>query len=261
MARLASYRIGGGDHPTVLLHGFLGSGKNLRGLAQRWAEGDPRRLFLIPDLTGHGASPALPPGADLDTLAGDLGETIGAQGLSGQVSLVGHSLGGRVALALARHAPAQVRDVALLDIAPGPIDDRMSASRRVLDVLLEAPDEAPDRRDLRRYLTERGLSPPIADWLTMNVRGEEGRYRWTFDRRALDRLQASVSRDDLWSVAESLPAPLRCVRGGRSGYVRDEDVRRLEAAGCRVDTIPDAGHDLHVEALDELVALLLAPGR
>jgi hypothetical protein len=41
--------------------------------------------------------------------------------------------------------------------------------------------------------------------------------------------------------------------GGGSGYVRDEDVRRYEATGVRVDTLPGAGHDVHVEALDALV--------
>jgi esterase len=256
MARLASYRIGAGDHPTVLLHGFLGAGKNLRSLAQRWAERDPRRLFLVPDLTGHGASPALPPDANLDTLAGDLIETAGAEGLAAPLSLVGHSLGGRVALAVLRDAPALVRDVALLDIIPGPIDDRLSASRRVLQVLLRAPEEAANRRELREHLVTGGLSPLLADWLAMNVRLENGRARWTFDRQALDRLQTRISADDLWPVVEGADVPLRCIRGGRSGYVREEDVRRFENAGVAVDTLLEAGHDVHVEALEPLVTLL-----
>jgi len=258
MARLASYRIGAGDHPTVLLHGFLGSGKNLRSLAQRWAERDPSRLFLLPDLTGHGASPPLPPDAGIGTLAADLRETIAAEGLAPPVTLVGHSLGGRVALELAGQDPALVREVVLLDITPGPIDDRLSASRRALEVLLRAPDEAPDRRSLRQSLIDGGLSPGTADWLVMNVRVEDGRARWTFDRGALDRLQTKISADDLWPVVESGQVPVRAIRGGRSGYVRDEDVRRFEGAGASVETLPGAGHDVHVEALDALVSLLAA---
>lgn len=257
MARLASYRIGNGDHPTVLLHGFLGSGKNLRTLAQRWAERDPARLFLLPDLTGHGASPPLPPDAGLDTLAADVRETVLAEGLAPPVSLVGHSVGGRVGLALARSEPAFVRDLVLLDIPPGPIDDRLSASRRVLEILLQAPEEAPDRRSLRGYLTERGLQPATADWLCMNVRLEDGRARWTFDRQALDRLQARMSADDLWDVVEEQLVPVRAIRGARSGYVSDEDVRRFQAAGAPVDTLPGAGHDVHVEALEALVERLV----
>src|SRR5688572_10015969 len=122
MVALSSYRTGSGDRPTVLLHGFLGSGKNLRSLAQRWAEREPDRVFLIPDLTGHGASPPPPVGSDLEAMARDVRETIEAEGLATPVSVVGHSLGGRVALALVGIAPQLVRDVVLLDITPGSID-------------------------------------------------------------------------------------------------------------------------------------------
>jgi pimeloyl-ACP methyl ester carboxylesterase len=260
MARLASYRIGTGARSTVLLHGFLGSGKNLRSLAQRWSERDPERAFLILDLTGHGASPPLPPDAGLVTLAGDVQETMAAEGMAA-AALVGHSLGGRVALALAEAAPEAVTEVVLLDITPGPIDDRLSASRRALEVLLRAPDQAPDRRTLRAFLVDGGLSPGTADWLVMNVRLEDGQARWTFDRRALDRLQARISADDLWPVVERRTVPVRCIRGERSGYVTDADVARLQAAGCPVDTLAGAGHELHVEALEALVdCLSRSPG-
>jgi pimeloyl-ACP methyl ester carboxylesterase len=254
MARLASYTVGEGALPTVLLHGFLGSGKNLRALAQRWAERDPERRFFLPDLTGHGASPPLPPDADTSVLAADLLETAAFWGSS--LSLVGHSLGGRVALGVARLAPERVTDIALLDIAPGPLSDRFSEGNRVVKILLEAPEEAPERRDLRRFLIERGLAPATADWLVMNVRSEAGRARWTFDRRALDRLQARGNAEDLWDVVESGRFPVRAIRGERSRYVNEDDVRRFEAASVRVDTIPDCGHELHVEALEPLVTLL-----
>jgi pimeloyl-ACP methyl ester carboxylesterase len=240
----------------VLLHGFLGSGRNLRSLAQRWAAREPDRRLLVPDLTGHGASPPLPPGADLSTLAGDVLETVEAAGLVPPLTLVGHSLGGRVALAAARRAA--VSDLVLLDIAPGPIEvDR--GSGRVLDILLAAPEEAPSRRDLRQHLVLAGLSGETADWLAMNVRVEDGRARWTFDRQALGRLQEKTSAEDLWDVVEGRRIAVRCIRGGRSQYVQEADVRRLEAAGCSVQTLAGSGHEVHVEAIDALLDALASP--
>src|SRR4051794_13308410 len=114
---LVSFTVGGGPRSTVLLHGFLGSGKNLRTLAQRWSAASPERTLLLPDLRGHGESPPLAASADLDSLAADV--LAAAADLPAPLSFVGHSLGGRVALAAARRAPGRVADVVLLDIGPG----------------------------------------------------------------------------------------------------------------------------------------------
>ncbi|HSP78563.1 MAG TPA: alpha/beta hydrolase, partial [Myxococcaceae bacterium] len=123
---LESFQVGEGARPTVLLHGFLGTGRNLRSLAVAWSEAEPGRRFLLPDLTGHGTSPGLPPGATLETVAGDVVETARAAGLTGPLELVGHSLGGRVSLAASLRFPEQVASVTLLDISPSPIPTALS---------------------------------------------------------------------------------------------------------------------------------------
>jgi pimeloyl-ACP methyl ester carboxylesterase len=240
----------------VLLHGFLGSGTNLRPLAVRWAERAPDRRFLLPDLVGHGTSPPLPPDPELDGAARAVLETAARAGVGPRLTLVGHSMGGRVALAAARVAPAALEEVVLLDIAPGPIDQRRAPTRGVLEALLAAPDTAPDRRTMREALLGRGLSPGLSDWLVMNVEPRGDGVAWRIDRRALEGLHDRFSSEDLWPIVESRPVPMRAIRGGRSGYVSDADAARLRAAGCPVETLPEAGHYVHVDALDALVELL-----
>ena len=191
-------------------------------------------------------------------MAADVLATAAALDLPAPFRLVGHSLGGRVALAAARLAPAQVSEVVLLDIAPGPIDPLRSESRAVLDVLLAAPAEAADRRELRAFFIGRGLSPALSDWLLMNLANEAGRVRWRIDRAALDRFHASSMIEDLWDVVRAHEVPLRCIRGGRSGYVSDTEAARLRAAGCPVATLADAGHFVHVDALPALLEQLTA---
>jgi esterase len=254
---LASFSLGDGSRGGVLLHGFLGSGTNLRSLAQRWVAQQPGLRLLVPDLRGHGDSPPLAPDQDLGAMADDVLATAAAAGLSAPFTLVGHSLGGRVALAAAERAPHKLSEIVLLDIGPSPIDPTATGSARVLSVLLAAPQQAPDRRTMREILVGGGLSAPITNWLLMNLESfADGQYRWRFDRRALAALHDRFNREDLWHVVEARPVPIRCIRGGRSRHVSDQDADRLRAAGCPVDTIPDAGHDLHVEALDPLVQLL-----
>ena len=258
---LSSFAVGDGARSTLLLHGFLGSGKNLRAVALRWAAVDSARRFLLPDLTGHGDSSPLPADADLDSVARDVLLAAEAAGFSAPHAIVGHSLGGRVALAAARVAPEALADIVLLDIAPGPVDPARSQSRRVLDALLAAPDQAPDRRTFRADLMARGLSPALTDWVLMNLRNEGGVYRWRMDRRAMDVLHEGFNRDDLWPVVASRRVPIRCLRGELSPYVTDADASRMETAGCPVRTIPGAGHFLHVDALDRVLDDLTATTR
>jgi len=259
---LESFELGQGERTTVLLHGFLGQGRNLRSLAQAWSEADPRRRFLVPDLTGHGTSPALPPGADLQTLARDVLETVrakgSAKGSGGPVDFVGHSLGGRVSLAASLLAPQDVASIALLDIAPGPIASRLSESGNVLDVLLLAPAVAENRRAMRAELTGHGLSEPLADWLVMNLTPTpEGGVTWRFDRHALELLHRKTNSVDLWPAVERPGVHIRCIRGGRSHYVTDADKARMEAAGCPVATLPEARHYVHTEEPQALLRWLL----
>ncbi len=252
MSPLASYRLGQGAQSDVLLHGLLGSGRNLRALARQLCARAPGRTVLVPDLTGHGESPPLPARADLQVLAADLIATLESARLPPPWSLIGHSLGGRVALATAELAPGRIRHVVLLDIAPGRIDP---TEWEVMEALVNAPADAPSRADLKQHLLAAGLAAATVDWLLMNTRLDEGRCRWTFDRAALARLAETTCAQDLWPVVQSRRVPIGCIRGSRSWCVADEDARRLSAAGCPVLTL-DGGHDLHVDAPDALLAAL-----
>jgi esterase len=240
----------------VLLHGFLGSGKNLTSLARGWAARDPERCLLLPDLPGHGTSPRPPEDATLASAAQDVLETARAQGVEGPLEWVGHSLGGRVALAAAKVAPEAISRVTLLDITPSPIDTESSESGAVLEILERAPAQAQDRRAMRTWLVEAGLSPAIADWLAMNLEDAGGQVRWRIDRALLGRLHQRVNAEDLWDAVERLGPRLRCVKGGRSPYLDDAAAERLQRQGCQVVVLPQAGHFLHVDAPAALVHLL-----
>jgi esterase len=258
---LTTLELGAGERPTVLLHGFLGSGKNLRTLAQRWSERDAARRFLLPDLPGHGTSPPVSERTDLREMADAVIETARSRGLTGPLEIVGHSLGGRVGLAATLTAPGEVSALTLLDITPSPIRTEVSESGRVMEFLLRAPGEASDRRVLRQSLIDAGLSAALTDWLMMNVAHEGNRHRWRIDREALARLHARVNAEDLWEAVERPGATVRCIRGGRSDYVPEGDVERMERAGCPVLTLPSSGHYVHVDALDEVAALLAVTKR
>ncbi len=259
MARvLAHLERGSGSRPVLLLHGFLGSGRNLASLARRWAERDAAVRLVLPDLTGHGTSPALPPGADLGTLASDVLALADALGLPSPIDVVGHSLGGRVALVLRHLAPERVGVVTLLDIAPGPIPAARNEVEGVLEALLAAPESARDRLEMRTWLDRRGVSPRLADWLLMNLAPRpDGTVGWRVDREALAALDARTHGVDLWPVLEAARTATRCARGGASRFVTDEDAARLEAAGVETATLAGAGHFVHIDAQEPLLDFIV----
>jgi len=238
------------------LHGFLGSGRNLVTLARGLAAGAPQYSVYAFDLPGHGDSPPLPADADLAALARELLSS--ARALSAMSwTLVGHSLGGRVALKTALLEPAAVAHLTLLDISPSAAPPG-GETAPVVEALLGAPDEGRRREDFRAWFTRAGLAPALTDWLLLNLERAGGALRWRIDRRALAALYPRINAEDLWPAVESRRQyGVHAVRGALSAYVSDADCRRLEAAGARVDTIEDAGHFLHVdrpaETLDQIL--------
>ena len=256
MSELAHTRVGDGPQPLALLHGFLGSGRNLATLARGLAAGAPRYSVYAFDLPGHGGSPPLAPDADLAAVARELLRRARARSAM-PWTLVGHSLGGRVALKTALLEPAAVAHLTLLDISPS-ASPAGGETARVVEALLEAPAEGDRREEFRAWFIRHGLAPAVIDWLLLNLAHEGGVLRWRIDRRALAAFYPRINAEDLWAAVESRRAyRVHAVRGGLSSYVSDAECRRLEAAGATVDTLEGAGHFLHVDRPTETLDRIL----
>jgi esterase len=254
---LAYTERGSGQQPVVLLHGFLGSGRNLASLARLWAGRDPDVRIVLPDLTGHGASPPLGPGADLGSMASDVLELMANLGLPAPITLVGHSLGGRVALVVRHVSPERIGSLTLLDVAPGPLPREGNELTPVAQALLAAPAQAESREQLRAFFAARGIGRKHVDWLLMNLApAASGGVRWRIDRQALGAFAARTQDVDLWPALEAARRATACIRGGASRFVSDADVERLEATGVLVQTIADAGHFVHVDAQQAVLDIL-----
>lgn len=259
-AVLAHDVLGDGPRTTFLLHGLLGNRRNLGSLARRLCRKDPRRRAVLIDLPGHGDSPPISLDAGLSNVAEQVLSLLESLKEAGPLELIGHSLGGRVALAALEISSDLIDSLTLLDIAPGPVPGHL-VGEVVMRLLREAPSSFETRRQARSHFMERGLPRELANWLAMNLatRRDDGRVEWKIDREAIAGFHLRQGRENLWEVVEHAPfgVTLRCIRGERSPYVTATDERRLKAAGVSVDVLPRAGHFVHIDARDELVQLLL----
>ncbi len=247
---LAADRFGAAGPPLVILHGLLGSARNWTSIARRLAE---THRVLVPDLRNHGRSPWAET-MSFDEMAGDVAALIEAQGLAPAL-LVGHSLGGKVAMRLALTRPELAARLVVVDVAP--VLYRHSL-RPYLDAMRAVDLAAVTRRpEVETELARTIQDPSMRAFLLQNlVRTEQG-YAW---RANLEAIAASLP--ELMGFPNSTglayPGPTLFIAGGRSPYVRPEHrplIRQLFPQAEHA-TIAGTGHQVHAERPDEFLAAL-----
>ena len=255
------------DAPTaVLVHGILGSRRNLQSFARMVVEAFPTWQVLLVDLRCHGESAAAagaapaPAPHTVDAAAADVLALLRAKRLFPQM-LIGHSFGGKVVMSMARQFGAACGDGAalprpvqvwVLDALPGEVraggglDGGADHPSDLIAALQKLPQPLESRAALIDALTARGFSLPIARWMTTNVKpASDGRgLRWAFDLDAIADLYASYEDTSLWPLLQAPPQGLRVdfVRATRSQFRWGGGVEdRLAALGHGVHPV-DAGH-------------------
>jgi esterase len=261
VVQLHSERIDGrsADRVVLFFHGILGSGQNLRTLARRLVEARPELSVWLVDLRGHGQSPKRTPGPSIDACADDVAAL--AHGVN-VVAAVGHSFGGKVALALAEKMT--LADVVMIDSVPGtrePLRDGDSALAVLQTIASFAPVYPTKAAFIRAIGEKHGRS--IAQWLAISTEETEGGIRFALDLPEIEALLEDYFARDLWPLAEQPPAGTRVhlVIGERSisySAADRERARAIAAAVPRVtvDVLP-ADHWVHVDDPEGLLRVLV----
>jgi esterase len=246
---LAHDAFGETGSPVLILHGLLGSARNWTSIAKELAAS--HRVFAL-DLRNHGRSPWAPT-MSFDEMAGDVAAFIERQDL-GAVTLIGHSLGGKVAMRLALTRPELIERLVVVDVAP-------VAYAHTFTPFIEAMRQVDLAQVKRRSDAELQLQNAVPDaamrnFLLQNLVKTDAGFVW---RANLEALAANM--DELLGFPTPAPdaaygGPTLFIAGGRSDYVRPEHrplIERLFPNSEHV-VITDAGHWLHAERPAEFLA-------
>jgi pimeloyl-ACP methyl ester carboxylesterase len=242
--RLAVTASGGGAAgapPVVLLHGLLGAGQNF-GAVQKALAAQGHRVLAL-DLRNHGASPQAA-GMGYAEMAADVAETLAAEA-AWPAAVIGHSMGGKVAMALALARPDIVARLLVADIAPvaypTPLFTAYVAAMRAIPL---RPGLA--RREADAALAAAVPSPALRGFLLQNLLFAEQPPRW---RIGLEEIAGAMAVIGGWpALPGRYDGPVLALAGDRSDYVQPAHhavFRRLFPA-CRFASIA-AGHWLHAE--------------
>ncbi len=265
-SRLSATSVAGaspGDRHLLLFHGIYGRGRNWQAIARRVVGQRPDVTCWLVDLPHHGDSPRPADVTTLDGMAAAVAHWLAETGVSPS-AVLGHSYGGKVALALAARLRDRPLQTWLIDSTPAPAAPGGSAWR-MLAVVRGLPDTFATRADAVAGIEAGGFPTGVAQWMSTNLeRASDGSYRWALDFELMERLLRDFFATDLWSVLEQPAAghDVHVLKASESGVITDEAARRIEQLAAASGQVHlhqlEGGHWIHAEAPDAVAALLVA---
>lgn len=248
-----NYKIYGTGDPVIIMHGLFGSGDNWHTIARMM---EPQYQCIVVDMRNHGRSPH-DPEMNFQVMADDLLELLADLGLD-KVSLIGHSMGGKVAMQFALLHPEKVNKLIVVDIAPKYYPPHHDAVIEAIESI--QPEKLTERSEAEaafaRFL---GNNQPTIQFLMKNLsRLPEGGFEWKPNMPVIIGAYHALVDE----VVPSTPftGPVLFVRGQKSRYILDDDIPHMKALfpNSSLITIPDAGHWVHAEAPEFFTKSLLS---
>ena len=241
MSRLNSQQAGQGP-VLIMLHGLFGNLDNFRSVSLHM---ERSLCVLRMDLPGHGLSPTLPT-LSIEAMADAVLSEIARLGLR-EYHLLGHSLGGKVAMCVAGNPACEgLQSLCVVDIAPKQYKPH---HQPILDALLAMDLQLiSDRREADHHLLEAIPDAGVRAFLLKSLyRQDSGQLAWRFDLQQLATDYPLISRPP--QIDKIIEPPTLFIKGGNSDYLSadDELIIKTVCATPSLKIIAGAGHWPHAE--------------
>lgn len=252
-----AYRKYGEGHPFLILHGLYGTSDNWVSIARHLS--DFFEVFTI-DLRNHGRSPHSPE-HNYDVMANDIATFMQHHKLMKAV-ILGHSMGGKVAMYFAHKYPEKVSRLIVADISPRSymqnpeLHPQFEQHKTILSALKNAPlSQFSKREEVDSYLESMIPDMRIRQFLMKNLHRDGHSFRWILNIEALEnnleRILDGLIRDyNNPEIKEPVTEfPVLFLKGENSGYISDIDLKIIHKLYpyAEIVTLFDAGHWLHAE--------------
>ena len=245
------HQIQGDGAPLMILHGLFGSSDNWRSIASQLSQ---ERQVISVDLPNHGQSPHTDNVAYQD-MADDVAVLIQELGLK-NVDMLGHSIGGKVAMTIATSYPDKIKSLIIVDMAPKSYPDRHSD---IFDALLAVDISTLTKRSEADGILAKTIpNKAIRQFLLINLIKRNEKLKWQLNLTVLAQHYSAL----LKAVGEgtTVKQPSLFIRGALSDYIEDRDVKLIKQQflSAEVVTIENAGHWIHAERPDVFLSTVHA---
>ncbi len=258
MAKL-NYKVFGKGNPLIIMHGLYGSSDNWVSIARELKN---NYMVYLLDMRNHGLSPHSTE-HNYALMTDDLFEFMNGKGIYSGI-IMGHSMGGKVAMSFASLYPEKVEKLIVVDISPRSYsslegDKQFDEHTSILNALSRIPLSTLTSRIEADELIEDEIPwEGVRMFLLKNlVRTKENTFYWRINLPVLKESLSNVivgleSEFDELGLFEN---PVLFVRGGSSLYIQAEDVEMIKGLFKQVEiqTIDKASHWVHAEKKDEIL--------
>lgn len=277
---------------AIILHGLMGSGRNWRNFSrqlgsailQQNSRGSAGWHLVLVDLRNHGQSAGLEgfdPPHDISSAAKDVANLVKAEKWDSPYVVIGHSMGGKVALDFAESCSrgdygesfVLPKQLWVLDSVPGEVvtDDSDGEVEKMLSTLKFIPNPIPSQRWLVDYMRNLGFSKTLSDWLGSNLKrvdtsSEE--VTWVFDVNGIVEMFNSYRKKSYWSLLQHPPQGLEIsiVRAENSDRWNSAVLAQLESIANEEQSadngrvfyhvLKNAGHWVHIDNPKGLIDIM-----
>lgn len=241
-------KLGSGD-PIIILHGVFGSSDNWQTVGKALAE--QFSVYLV-DLRNHGQSPH-DKIMNYEVMAGDIAELIKDEKL--HPHLMGHSMGGKVAMELACSFPQVLKKLIVVDIAPKyypPHHQDILESFKSLDI-----ENISARSEADEQLSKKISNPGVRQFILKNLdRNNDNKYEWKINYQAIEENVENLGKG--LEAGKRYDGDTLFINGSKSDYIqnKDKEVITKHFPKAEIRTVDGAGHWVHAEKPKEITTII-----
>ena len=228
--------------PVLILHGLFGSQKNWNSITKKLAQ---KHSVITVDLRNHGQSPHTST-MSYPEMATDIIQLLDKLDYD-QVTLLGHSMGGKVVMTCALEFPDRIKALCVADIAPVGYKHEFD---QIISALQALPlNKIKSRSDADQFLTTTIEQTLLRQFLLQNLIKEGDQFSWRINLEAIQREMPKITGFPENTANKSFAKNTLFIRGANSDYVAPKYHSMIKKyfPVASITTLPDCGHWLHAE--------------